>query len=152
MGTHSDPRPTRQSPPAGPLQGSQASKSEAGMPRTVTLVDGRQLSLVSDAAPDEKIAAIAGRQRGGMARRQLLLAGVDRHAIDRRSKSGRLALVHPGIYGMPGTSELPLAPETAAVLACGDGAALSHHSAMTLWGLRPGVARPVHVTIPGGRG
>ena len=68
-----------------------------------------------------------------MARRQLLLAGVDRHAIDRRLKTGRLALVHPGIYGMPGTSELPLAPETAAVLACGDGAALSHHSAMTLW-------------------
>ena len=46
------------------------------MPRTVTLVDGRQLSLVSDAAPDEKIAAIAGRQRGGMARRQLLLASL----------------------------------------------------------------------------
>jgi len=29
---------------------------------------------------------------------------------------------------------------------------LSHHSAATLWRLRPGIARPVHVTIPGDRG
>jgi very-short-patch-repair endonuclease len=36
-------------------------------------------------------------------------------------------------------------------LACGEAAALSHHSAATLWGLRPGRARPVHVTIPIGR-
>jgi len=53
---------------------------------------------------------------------------------------------------MPGTEDLPLAAETAALLACGPGAALSHHSAATLWRLRPGVARPIHVTIPADRG
>jgi very-short-patch-repair endonuclease len=60
--------------------------------------------------------------------------------------------IHFGVYGLPHTAELPLATETAALLACGDGTALSHHSAATLWRLRPGVARPVHVTVPGGRG
>ena len=38
------------------------------------------------------------------------------------------------------------------MLACGHDALLSHHSALTLWRLRPGIARPVHVTIPGDRG
>src|SRR5205085_12175836 len=50
------------------------------------------------------------------------------------------------------TADLPLAAETAALLACGEGAVLSHHSAATLWRLRPGVARPVHVTIASERG
>jgi very-short-patch-repair endonuclease len=45
-----------------------------------------------------------------------------------------------------------LATEAAALLACGEGAALSHHSAATLWELRPGQARPVHVTIQAHRG
>jgi very-short-patch-repair endonuclease len=43
---------------------------------------------------------------------------------------------------------VPLAAEAAALLACGEGAVLSHHSAATMWRLRPGSARPVHVTIP----
>ncbi len=73
-------------------------------------------------------------------------------AIARRVRSGRLERVHDGVYAAPQTSELPLALETAALLACGDGALLSHHSAVTLWGLRPGTARPIHVTIPGERG
>lgn len=50
---------------------------------------------------------------------------------------------------MPQTSELPLAAEAAALLACGEEAVLSHHTAATLWKLRPGTARPVHVTVPG---
>jgi very-short-patch-repair endonuclease len=56
------------------------------------------------------------------------------------------------VYGLPNTAELPLAAETAALLASGERAVLSHHSAITLWKLRPGIARPVHVTIPGERG
>ena len=36
----------------------------------------------------------------------------------------------------------------AAVLACGDGAALSHRSAAALWELLPTRPGPVHVTIP----
>jgi very-short-patch-repair endonuclease len=36
----------------------------------------------------------------------------------------------------------------AAVLACGDDAALSHRSAAELWGLLPAAVGPVHVTVP----
>ena len=72
-------------------------------------------------------------------------------AIARRVRNGRLVRIHRGVYAVPHTGEIPLATETGALLACGPGAALSHHSAATLWGLRPGMARPVHVTIPGHR-
>ena len=56
------------------------------------------------------------------------------------------------MYRTPGSVDVPFASETAALLVCGAGAALSHHSAITLWQLRPGVARPIHVMIPGDRG
>jgi predicted transcriptional regulator of viral defense system len=36
----------------------------------------------------------------------------------------------------------------AAVLACGEGAALSHTSAAALWGMLDPTAGPVHVTVP----
>jgi very-short-patch-repair endonuclease len=115
------------------------------------LGDGR-LSVGRGISTDVVIGQIASRQRGRMTRRQLLASGVSGSAIDRRLRSGRLIAVHDGVYGLPHTAELPLADEAAALLACGPGAALSHHSAATLWGLRPGRARPVHVTIPEDRG
>jgi len=40
----------------------------------------------------------------------------------------------------------------AAVLACGETAAVSHHSAAALWGLLPHKPGPVHVSIRGGSG
>jgi very-short-patch-repair endonuclease len=87
-----------------------------------------------------------------MTREQLLVGGLDPSAIKRRLRNGKLLHVHDGVYAIPQTSDIPLAEETAALLACGEGAALSHHSAATLWRLRPGVARPIHVTIPEDRG
>jgi hypothetical protein len=36
----------------------------------------------------------------------------------------------------------------AAVLACGDGAVLSHHSAAALWGFRKWYRGPIHITAP----
>jgi hypothetical protein len=39
----------------------------------------------------------------------------------------------------------------AAVLACGEGAALSHHSALALWGLAEWRWSGIHVTVPGDR-
>jgi very-short-patch-repair endonuclease len=98
------------------------------------------------------ISAIARQQRGQASREQLLAAGVAASAIDRRLRAGRLERAHFNVYAMPHTGSIPLAAETAALLACGPGAVLSHHSAVTLWQLRPGEARPVHVTIPKDRG
>jgi hypothetical protein len=39
----------------------------------------------------------------------------------------------------------------AAVLACGDGAALSHESAAALWGIRNGGLHPIEVSVPANR-
>lgn len=148
----SRPTATRRSPGAGDLLGEKGARSDPSVPRTVTLIDGRRVGVDVDASNDARISLIAERQRGCVSRRQLLHAGVERSAIKRRLRNGRLDLVHRGVYRLPHTAGLPLATETAALLACGERAVLSHHSAATLWGLRVGVARPVHVTIPGNRG
>jgi transcriptional regulator with AbiEi antitoxin domain of type IV toxin-antitoxin system/uncharacterized protein DUF559 len=78
---------------------------------------------------------LAGRQHGIVARRQLLALGFTARAIEHRVARGRLHLVMHGVYavGWPGlTSQRRW---MAAVLACGDEAALSHHSAAVLWGI-----------------
>jgi very-short-patch-repair endonuclease len=127
-------------------------ESGPGPTRTVRLVDGRRVRVAADLTIDARIETVAGCQLGRASREQLLAAGVAASAIKRRLRSGRLELLHRAVYGLPGTRGLPLAEETAALLACGRGAVLSHHSAATLWALRPGTARPVHITIPGEHG
>jgi very-short-patch-repair endonuclease len=106
---------------------------------------------VAGGPTDERIDAIAATQRTVVGRAQLAAAGIAPRAIDRRLQNGRLRLRHRGVYLAGPQVEVELAEETAAVLAAGDGAVLSHHSAATLWQLRPGTARPVHVTIRYGR-
>ncbi len=130
----------------------EASKIAASPHRTVTVIGGRRVSVALDAPVDGRIEAIAEFQRARVSREQLLAVEVDASAIDRRLRNGRLERIHLGVYGLPRTADLALAAETAGLLACGEGVVLSHHSAATLWQLRPGVARPVHVTIPGSRG
>jgi very-short-patch-repair endonuclease len=108
--------------------------------------------LAPDAPAEQRIRVIAEQQHARVARSQLLGAGISSAAIGRRVSSRRLEPIHFGVYGLPHTADVPLAEETAALLAGGTGAVLSHHSAATLWRLRPGIARPVHITIPGDRG
>ncbi len=145
-------RVRRPTPRPAEARGVQPSKSEGQTPHTVELLGAGRVTLDAGASTDTRILAIAERQRGRVARRQLLSAGVSSAAIDRRLASGRIVLVHSAVYALPHTAGLALAPETAALLAWSERAVLSHHSAATLWGLRPGVARPVHVTIPHERG
>lgn len=78
---------------------------------------------------------LAGRQHGIMARRQLLALGFSAIAIEHRVAKGRLHPVRRGVYAV-GWPELTRERRwVAAVLACGDGAALSHRSAAALWGI-----------------
>jgi very-short-patch-repair endonuclease len=71
--------------------------------------------------------------------------------IDRALVRGRLHSRHRGIYSMVPFAVLPpLAIELAAVLACGDAALLSHHSAAAVWGFRASFHGDVHVTVVGG--
>ncbi len=99
---------------------------------------------------DQRITEIAEAQRGYVSRRQLLAAGIASNAIDRAVTAGRLHPRHRGVYRVGPDVATPLAAETAALLAVRRGAALSHRSAATLWGLRREGDDTVHVLVPGG--
>src|SRR5436305_10417263 len=116
------------------------SESERVPARTVRLLGRCRKTVTLDMPADARIEAIAERQHGRVSRKQLLDAGVSGAAIGRRLRNGRLRPVHAGVYALPGTEEVPLGVESAALLACGEEAVLSHHSAVTLWGMRPGGA------------
>jgi hypothetical protein len=95
---------------------------------------------------DRVIAHIAARQQRQLKRSQLLAAGWDDDAIRWRIKAGRLYREHPGVYSLGCRAVTPLERAMAAVLACGPGAALSHGSAMALWGIWKRWQSPFHVT------
>ncbi len=100
--------------------------------------------------PDREIAAIAATQQAMIAREQLLALGLGRGAINHAIARGRLHQRHRGVYSLVVPGALPpLAAERAAVLACGDGALISHHSAAAMWRIRPAIGGDVDVTVVG---
>ena len=101
----------------------------------------------------EKIARVAERQHGHITRWQLLALGLGSGAITHRLATGELIRVHAGVYAVGYLRVEPVARAMAAVLACGEGAVLSHDSAAALWGLRrwpdiPEVTTPEHRRRP----
>lgn len=97
------------------------------------------------------VLALAGRQHGVVSRAQLLALGMSAQAIKYRVARGRLFPIFPGVYAV-GTPHVTREGRwMAAVLACGEGAVLSHASAATLWGLREATAGPIEVTVPARR-
>lgn len=102
---------------------------------------------------EERIAQIATRQRGRVARRQLLAAGVGASTITWLTARDRLIRVAPGVYGVGHIAEVDLAAETTALLAARDGAVLSHWTAARLWRLiaADDAERPIDVLVRGGR-
>jgi hypothetical protein len=77
-----------------------------------------------------------------VARRQLLALGFNAREIEHRLARGRLHLVMRGVYAVGWPTLTQKRRWMAGVLACGDGAALSHRSAAALWGIakeRPGM-------------
>jgi hypothetical protein len=105
----------------------------------------------SSQAVDAAIAAAASKQHGNVKRPQLLGLGLDKYAIAYRVRIGRLFRVHRGVYAVGHPPVTPHQRAAAAVLACGAGAALSHGSAMTLWGFWKRWDRPFEITVPGDR-
>jgi very-short-patch-repair endonuclease len=95
----------------------------------------------------QRVAAIAGVQRGCVARRQLLAAGITSSAIARMVAQGLLRREHVGVYALHDAGLMPLGRETAALLACGERAVLSHTSAAAVWGLIPAHHGPVEITL-----
>jgi very-short-patch-repair endonuclease len=97
---------------------------------------------------DHLIAALAAGQYGRVARVQLVALGIDRGAIARRLTAGRLHRIHAGVYAVGHTAPSREARWLSAVLACGEGAVLSHRSAASLWRIREGEGPAVDVSIP----
>lgn len=94
------------------------------------------------------VADIAGRQRGLVARRQLLAAGMTATEVRVRVERKQLLPVHAGVYAV-GHRRLDREGRwLAAVLACGAGAALSYRSAGRHWGLLPAGDELPEVTRP----
>jgi very-short-patch-repair endonuclease len=96
---------------------------------------------------DAAIAAVAARQYGYVRREQLLGIGLGPAAIAYRQRVGRLHRVYAGVYAVGAVPTLPIPRAAAAVLACGAGAALSHFSALCLWGWHKPWDVPYHVTV-----
>ena len=75
-------------------------------------------------------------RRHAFSRAQLLELGMGAEAIKYRLRRGSLVRLHDGVYAVGGTPATQERRWAAAVLACGEGAVLSHLSAAALWRLR----------------
>lgn len=106
-------------------------KDKVGSPHS----EGSERRVVDRVPKDRLIADLAARQYGVVSRSQLLAMGIGAGAIDTRLKRHGLHRLHRGVYAVGHLALVPLAREMAAVLACGDGAAVSHRSAAVIWHL-----------------
>ncbi len=106
------------------------------------------------ASIDAQIAQLAAAQHGVVALAQLVAQGIGVGAIYHRVRCGRLHRLYRGVFAVGHVGITREGRWTAAVLALGDGAVLSHVTAAALWQLRPSAASRIHVTVPtiGGRG
>jgi very-short-patch-repair endonuclease len=100
-------------------------------------------------APDRAIARLAAWQGGVVSFEQLLGLGLTPRAVDHRLEYGRLHPLHRGVYAVGHRSVRAEGRHWAAVLALGDGAFLSHHSAADAHGIRGNDSPLIHVSVRG---
>jgi very-short-patch-repair endonuclease len=93
------------------------------------------------------IVALAAKQQNNITWDQLLAVGLGAKAVAYRTRTGRYFRVHDCVYSLGHPPQTPHQKAMAAVLACGAGAALSHQSAMALWGLRSHWPSTLEVTV-----
>jgi very-short-patch-repair endonuclease/predicted transcriptional regulator of viral defense system len=92
--------------------------------------------------------ALAKRQHGVVAHRQLLTLGFSTHAIKHRMARGRLHPIRRGVYAVGRPELTRLGEWMAAVLSCGPEAVLSHESAAALWRIRSDRTGTVDISVP----
>jgi hypothetical protein len=91
-------------------------------------------------------ARLATRQCGVVGRAQLLALGYTRREIDARVAAGRLINLYRGVYAVGHEAVSDRGRMTAALLAAGPDAALSHRTAAFLWKLIPSMPPFAEVT------
>jgi hypothetical protein len=100
---------------------------------------------------DVAVAELAERQFGVVSLAQLRALGLGQRAVQQRASMGRLRRLHRGVYAVGHGVLRPEGRRLAAVLACGEGAVLSHRSAAAHWGLLETQAALIDVTAARGR-
>jgi hypothetical protein len=98
---------------------------------------------------DAEIARLAGSQRTMISTAQLIACGAGEDAISYRIRTGRYTVVFRGVVSIIAGDFPPLAREQAALLACGDRAFLSHHTAAFIWGMKEPHPHDIDVTVVG---
>jgi very-short-patch-repair endonuclease len=98
---------------------------------------------------DGEIREFARAHHGIVTAAQLRELGLSERASQHRAASGRLRRLHRGVYSIDRPSQK--GRWHAAVLACGDGAVLSHASAAALWDVLGDPTGTVHVNVVGVR-
>jgi very-short-patch-repair endonuclease len=120
-----------------------ASKGESSR---VSDIDPTQVWSMSDTR-SRQAWELAGRQHGIVTRRQLLALGFSSRAVEHRRATGRLHLVGRGVYAVGWPTLDRRRRWIAAVLACGEDAALSHRSAAALLGIGIEVQGRIDVSV-----
>ncbi|HWE09439.1 MAG TPA: type IV toxin-antitoxin system AbiEi family antitoxin domain-containing protein [Solirubrobacteraceae bacterium] len=93
---------------------------------------------------------MAAQQHVVFALGQLVELGLGPAGVRKRAATGRLHRIHRGVYSLVPPDQLTWRGRyLAAVLACGDGAVVSHREAAALHNLRPSNRRQIDVTVPG---
>jgi hypothetical protein len=97
---------------------------------------------------DRALAALATAQHGPVSTSQLRALGLGASGARSRVARGRLHRRHRGVYAVGHGALTPDGHRSAAVLACGPEAALSHASAAELWNVGRSAATRYDVTVP----
>ena len=95
---------------------------------------------------ERALGRLAALQHGVLSLLQLRELGLSDKAIHGRVRSGRLRRLYRGVYAVGPMVLTRRGRELAAVLACGEGAALSHQSAGRAWLMMERPSREIHVT------
>lgn len=97
---------------------------------------------------EERLAVLAGRAHGVVTRDEMLGAGITAAEIKRRARKGALIRQHRGVYRVGHAAPSVDSSYTAAVKACGAGAALSDRAGAYLLSLIRGNPPRAEVTAP----
>jgi very-short-patch-repair endonuclease len=99
-------------------------------------------------APSRQFWELVASQHGAIAHEQLRALGLGDGAIRHRISRGDLHKQHRGVYAV-GRPDLTFEGQLfAALLAAGEGAAISHETALALWGISPVTdEEPIHVSV-----